>query len=65
MNFIQYTGAPLEDALRLLTANPAMMTGLTRQAGSLATGQPANLVAVDAAGKLLASVQNGHLAVVV
>jgi N-acetylglucosamine-6-phosphate deacetylase len=59
-NFIEFTGAPLDQALRLLTANPAAMTGLNDQAGSLAVGQPANLVAVDAAGRLVASIQNGQ-----
>ena len=59
-NFIAFTGAPLEQALRLLTANPAAMTGLGRRAGSLAVGQPANLVAVDEAGKLVASLVGGR-----
>jgi N-acetylglucosamine-6-phosphate deacetylase len=58
-NFIHFTGAPLEQALPLLTTNPASMTGLGDQAASLALGQPANLVAVDQAGNLLASVVNG------
>jgi N-acetylglucosamine-6-phosphate deacetylase len=58
-NFVEFTGAPLEKAIRLLTANPAAMTGLSDQAGGLAAGQSANLVAVDAAGKLLASILNG------
>ncbi|MDR3726286.1 MAG: N-acetylglucosamine-6-phosphate deacetylase [Terracidiphilus sp.] len=61
-NFVAFTGAPLELALRLLTVNPATMTGLGSQAGSLAVGGPANLVAVDAAGKLVASMVNGELA---
>ena len=39
-NFIAFTGAPLEQALRLLTANPAAMTGLSRHAGSLTPGPP-------------------------
>jgi N-acetylglucosamine-6-phosphate deacetylase len=59
-NFVEFTGAPLDQALRLLTVNPAAMTGLSAQAGSLAVGQPANLVAVDAAGRLVASIQNGQ-----
>jgi N-acetylglucosamine-6-phosphate deacetylase len=46
-NFLAFTGATVEQGLRLLTANPAAMTGLGNQAGSLAIGQPANLVAVD------------------
>lgn len=60
-NFLAFTGAPLEQALRLLSTNPASMTGLSKSAGSLAVGQPANLVAVDGAGKLVASIQNGQL----
>jgi N-acetylglucosamine-6-phosphate deacetylase len=61
-NFIKFTGAPLEQALRLLTVNPAAMTGLGDQAGSVAVGMPASLVAVDGAGKLVGSVVNGRLA---
>jgi N-acetylglucosamine-6-phosphate deacetylase len=60
-NFIAFTGAPLEQALRLLTANPAAMTGLGDQSGSLAVGQPPNLVAVDARGGLVAAMRNGEL----
>lgn len=59
-NFVRFAGAPLEQALRLLTVNPAAMTGL--DAGSLAVGKAANLVAVDTAGKLVASIQNGRVA---
>lgn len=58
-NFMQFTGAPLEQALPLATANPAAMTGFGDQAGSLAVGQQANLVAVDPAGVLLVSIVNG------
>ena len=59
-NFIAFTGAPLAQALRLLTTNPAAMTGLGDRAGSLAAGQPANFVAVNPAGKLAATFINGH-----
>ena len=61
-NFVEYTGAPLNDALRLLTANPAAMTGLDKEAGALKVGQPANLVAVDDSGRLTASFLDGYLA---
>src|ERR1035441_10273523 len=54
-NFLSFTGAPLAQALRLLTSNPAAMTGLGAQAGLLSRRQPASLVAMDGAGKLLAS----------
>ena len=59
-NFVAFTGAPLDHALRLVTANPAAMTGLDDQAGSLAIGQPANLVAVDPTGKLIDSIRHGQ-----
>jgi N-acetylglucosamine-6-phosphate deacetylase len=61
-NFIEFTGAPLEQALRLLTVNPAAMIGLGEQIGSVAMGQMANLVAVDQAGKLVGSVVHGQAA---
>jgi len=60
-NFVQFTGATVEHGVRLMTANPAKMTGLTEQAGSLRVGEAANLVAVDSAGKLVASIQSGRL----
>jgi N-acetylglucosamine-6-phosphate deacetylase len=59
-NFVAFTGAPVLQALRLLTTNPASMTGRTHRAGSLAAGQPANLVAVDANGVLIASLLEGQ-----
>ena len=64
MNFLRFTGAPLDQALRLLTSNPAAMTGLAPTVGSLEVGQPANLVAIDSSGRLVASIQNGQLAAV-
>ena len=59
-NFVKFTGASVENALRLVTTNPAAMTGLGDQVGSVAVGQPANLVAVDAAGELVASIIDGQ-----
>jgi imidazolonepropionase-like amidohydrolase len=48
----------VEEALRLVTVNPATMTGFEDLAGAVAVGRPANLVAVDANGVLVASIQN-------
>jgi len=59
-NFVAFTGASVNQGLRLLTANPAAMTGFREQTGSLAVGQRADLVAVDAAGKLLGSLIGGQ-----
>ncbi|MGC9158601.1 MAG: N-acetylglucosamine-6-phosphate deacetylase [Terracidiphilus sp.] len=61
-NLIEFTGAPLEEALRSLTVNPAAMTGFDDQAGRLAVGRPASLVAVDRSGRLLASFIHGKAA---
>ena len=61
-NFLAFTGASLENGLRLLTANPAAMTGFSDKTGTLAAGHPANLVAVNATGKLVASFVNGRQA---
>lgn len=60
--FVEFTGASVDQGLRLTSANPAAMTGFGEQAGSLAAGQPANLVAVDATGRLMGSVVGGVLA---
>jgi N-acetylglucosamine-6-phosphate deacetylase len=61
-NFLSFTGATIEQGLRLMTANPAAMTGLTDQAGVFVVGQAANLVAVDKTGKLAAAFVNGSRA---
>jgi N-acetylglucosamine-6-phosphate deacetylase len=61
MNFLEFTGARVEEALRLLTVNPAAMTGL---ASSIAVGEAADLVAVDRKGKLIASMVGGRLSAV-
>ncbi len=62
-NFIKFTGASIEQALRLLSSNPAAMTGLAHRAGSLAPGKSANLVAIDSTGKLVGSIVGGQEAV--
>ena len=58
-NFLAFTGATLEQGLRLLTGNPAALTGFETEAGSLAPGVPANLVAITPNGHLAASFLNG------
>jgi N-acetylglucosamine-6-phosphate deacetylase len=58
-NLIEFTGAPLEDALRAATVNPAAMTGLGDRAGAIEAGRPADFVAVDARGKHAASIIGG------
>jgi N-acetylglucosamine-6-phosphate deacetylase len=59
-NFMHFTGATVEDGLRLLTTNPAVMTGLNKTTGTLAVGQSADLVAVSAEGHLMGSIIGGR-----
>jgi len=59
-NFLQFTGASLESTLPLLSRNPAAMSGLASETGSLQPGSPASLVALDTNGKLLASIVHGQ-----
>jgi N-acetylglucosamine-6-phosphate deacetylase len=61
-NFIAFTGATVEQGLRLMTVNPATMAGFTNQAGSLQIGGDASFVAIDPTGKLSASIVRGQLA---
>lgn len=58
-NFVRFTGTTVDHGLRLLSTNPAAMTGLAHRAGTLAPGKSANLVAINAAGKLVGSVVGG------
>ena len=53
-NLVAFAGARTDDALRAVTTNPAAMIGMG-DAGRIAAGMPANLVVLDAAGKLVAT----------
>ena len=57
-NFIEFAGAPLGKALRLLTTNQLRMFGMTK---ALAVGSLANLAVVDAGGRLVATMIEGRL----
>jgi N-acetylglucosamine-6-phosphate deacetylase len=59
-NFVAFTGASVEQALRLLSANPAAMTGLAHRAGAVTAGKAANLVVIDQQGNLVASIIGGQ-----
>jgi N-acetylglucosamine-6-phosphate deacetylase len=61
-NFVKFTGAAVEQGLRLLSKNPAAMTGLDHRAGFVMEGKSANFVAVDQEGKLVASIIGGQQA---
>ena len=60
-NFVAFTETTVENALPLVTRNPAAMTGFGDSAGTLRMGGPANLVAIGADGALAASIIGGRL----
>jgi N-acetylglucosamine-6-phosphate deacetylase len=47
-NFVDFTGASLDQAARLATRNPARMTGLEAETGSLAKGRHADITVLSA-----------------
>ena len=59
-NFVLFTGASVEEGIKLMTVNPAAMTGLESHAGSLKIGERADLVAVDPDGHLAGSIIGGR-----
>jgi N-acetylglucosamine-6-phosphate deacetylase len=58
-NFVEFTAASIDNALRLVTANPAAMTGI--DIPSLAVGQRANFVVLNDSGKLQATSIGGQV----
>jgi N-acetylglucosamine-6-phosphate deacetylase len=60
-NFLAFTGASMDEALPLLTRNPAAMTGLGG-AGALTVGRAADVVVLGSDGQLQACFVGGKLA---
>ena len=58
-NFIAYTGADLEDTIRLVTANPATLTGVDTNHGALSIGDAASFNVLAPDGRLVATYLNG------
>lgn len=46
-NILSFTGRPIEEVLKLLTANPAKLIGVFDKKGSIAEGKDADLVILD------------------
>ncbi len=47
VNFLQFTGLPLHEAILPMTANPAQLLGLDKQKGRIAPGMDADLAVLD------------------
>ena len=61
-NFRAFTSASLEDTLRLVTANPAALTGFAAEQGAIATGRPAHITVLTASGEVAAIYLRGDKA---
>jgi N-acetylglucosamine-6-phosphate deacetylase len=60
VNFVRFAGATAEEGLQLMTTNPAAMTGMTERTGTIGVGDVADLVAIDASGRLVGSLIAGE-----
>jgi N-acetylglucosamine-6-phosphate deacetylase len=60
-NFIAYTQLPFEQAIRLVTRNPARKLGLSHRKGSIHIGKDADLVLLNEELEVLATWVNGDL----
>ncbi len=60
-NFAEFTGAPLAQITNLATRNPARMTGLENEVGTLAVGRRADITVLDAQGAVQATILNGEV----
>ena len=58
-NYRQFTGADLPTAVQAASANPARLLGQDGAWGSLAVGQPANIVALSPAGEVIENFLHG------
>ncbi len=59
-NFAAFTGASLATAVRLVTANPALLTGEAAMYGELAPGRSADIVVLTPAGEVAAVFLRGR-----
>lgn len=61
-NVVKFANWDLQTAVRLATLNPARATGLSGNAGTLAVGAPADIVALNSAGNVVKTIVRGRAA---
>ncbi|MGA7886261.1 MAG: N-acetylglucosamine-6-phosphate deacetylase [Acidobacteriaceae bacterium] len=59
-NYAEYTGAPLTEAVGLATRNPARMTGLDAEIGTLAPGRSADIAVLSPKHEVLETFLRGR-----
>lgn len=58
-NFMQFTGASLMESLPLATRNPAQMTGLDAEIGTIAPGRSADITVLSAKNEIIGAILRG------
>jgi N-acetylglucosamine-6-phosphate deacetylase len=58
-NFVDFTGASLADAVLLATRNPARMTGLDSEIGSVVPGRSADIAVLSTKNILIGTILRG------
>lgn len=62
-NYAEFTGAPLSEAVGLATRNPARMTGLDAEIGTLAVGRSADIAVLSPKNEVLETFLRGRACV--
>ena len=60
-NFVKFTKAPYNTAVRYASANPAQMAGMSETYGELAPGRPANITVLTPGGEVRCILLNGEM----
>jgi N-acetylglucosamine-6-phosphate deacetylase len=59
-NFAEFTGAKIEDVARLVSRNPARMTGFEAEVGELAAGRAADIAVLSAKNEVVETILRGQ-----
>jgi N-acetylglucosamine-6-phosphate deacetylase len=59
-NFAEFTGASIDDVSKLVSRNPARMTGFDAEAGSLAVGRSADITVLSAKNEVVETILRGR-----
>jgi N-acetylglucosamine-6-phosphate deacetylase len=59
-NFVEFTGASIEDVSKVASRNPSRMTGFEAEAGSLAVGRAADITVLSAKNEVVETILRGR-----
>jgi N-acetylglucosamine-6-phosphate deacetylase len=59
-NFVEFTGAPIDAVSKLVSGNPARMTGFEAEAGSLAVGRSADITVLSTKNEVVETILRGR-----